>query len=98
MENPGVPPQLKEELIKKKLMQQQLEKEKEAFLKQILDIPAYERLMRIKIADEDFYNKVFLTLYQFYSLGKIRNKISDDELKQILKTLAPKKEFRIIRR
>jgi len=66
-------------------------------LKKILSKEAFERLGRIKVAKPEFGEQLELYILQLYEAGKITKEISDEQLKQILELLSPKKKFRIIK-
>ena len=68
-------------------------------LRRILEPDARERLARIKLARADIAAAVENQLILLAQSGRIYNRISDDELKEILRKLTSKKrEIRIVRR
>jgi len=79
--------------------QQQMEAQIQMILKQILEPQARERLNTIKLTRPEFAQAVEQQLVMLAQSGRIREKISDDQLKQILRQLTPaKRDFSISRR
>ncbi|MFQ5891345.1 MAG: DNA-binding protein [Candidatus Methanofastidiosia archaeon] len=77
----------------------QQELQKQVFLKQIMTSDARERLVRIKMANPQFAERVELFLIQMAQSGKLGQRIDDNYLKKLLSQLSGKKrEFRIRRR
>ncbi|MBU5575171.1 MAG: DNA-binding protein [Candidatus Aenigmatarchaeota archaeon] len=80
----------------------EIEIAKKTILSKILDKNAYERLSRIKIANQIFANQIEAYLINLYQLGRIQQVISDEKFKQMLDLLSEKllqkQEFKIKRR
>ncbi len=79
----------------KKLMEK---KKQEEILKQqllsFLEPPAYQRLMNVKVANEEFFKKVSMYVMQLGS--QIRRKLTEQELISIMKKLkGPERETHI---
>ena len=74
---------------------QQLEEMKKKLLGKILSKEAYERLGRVRYANPQLAAQVEVYLLQIYQAGKLQNDVSDEELKEILKLLSEKKDFKI---
>jgi programmed cell death protein 5 len=90
---------MREEEIQREQMKQQIELQKKAILRQILEPEARERLARLKLAHPDIAEAVENQLILLAQSGRIRNKISDDVLVSILRQIASRKrEPRIIRK
>ena len=102
-----------EEIKRRKLMelmaQQNQENEEERreqeelagqnILRQILEPEARERLARLKLARPDLAQAVENQLILLAQSGRIYKKISDDELKEILRRLtSQKRDIKIVRR
>ena len=88
-----------EELVKQQEIAKQIEAQKKAILRAILEPEAKERLSRIKLAHPDIAEAVENQLISLAQSGKITNKISDKTLVEILKRVMPKRrETRIIRK
>jgi programmed cell death protein 5 len=86
--------------------QQQMEEEKQRAksamqmaLMQILEPEARERLNTIRLTKPEFAANVEQQLVMLAQSGRIKQKISDAQLKDLLKQLIPaKKEFNIVRK
>ncbi len=88
-----------EDLQRQQEMQRQLEAQKKAILRAILEPEARERLARVKLAYPDVAEAVENQLVYLAQSGRITTKITDEMLKEILKRAMPKKrEPRIIRK
>ncbi|NLA38234.1 MAG: DNA-binding protein [Methanomicrobiales archaeon] len=81
------------------LRQQQIESQIRIVLMEILEPEARERLNTIKLTRPEFAKAVEQQLVMLAQGGRIRGRITDDQLKSLLEQLTPaKKEFRITRR
>jgi len=79
--------------------QQQMESQIRTVLMEILEPEARERLNTIKLTRPDFARGVEQQLVMLAQSGRIRQRISDEQLKTILVRLTPsKKDFRITRK
>ncbi|HDM22680.1 MAG TPA: DNA-binding protein [Methanomicrobia archaeon] len=95
-----------EEIKKKKLEElkkaeekQKMEIQKQLILRQILTNEARNRLVRIKMARPEFAEQVEMQLIQLAQTGKLQKKLTDEDLKVILRSLQEKKpKYRIMRR
>jgi len=73
--------------------------QKEIILKQLLSSDARLRLNNIKMVKPETASLVENYLINMASQGQLKSQISDEQLKQILKSLQqPKREFKINRR
>ena len=61
--------------------------EKKEILRKILEPEARERLGRIKLVKPDLVNQIENYFISLYSSGKIKKKVSEEELIEILKKL-----------
>ena len=86
-------------------MEEEMQRQKQAeaqlhlVLMQILEPEARERLNTIKLTKPDFAKAVEQQLVMLAQSGRIRERLTDEQLKVILKQLIPeKKDFNITRR
>ncbi len=85
---------LEEEARKK-----EFDEQKKAALRQILTTEARERLGRIKIARPDAAENIENQLIMFAQSGQLKNKINDEQLRELLSKMIPKKrDIKIKRR
>ena len=79
--------------------QRQVEAQVHMVLMQIMEPDARERLNTIKITKPDFAKGVEQQLVLLAQSGRLKSKITDQQLKELLLQLTPKKkEFRISRK
>lgn len=79
--------------------QQQIDAQVRAALMEILEPEARERLNTIKLTRPEFAKAVEQQLVMLAQSGRIRQRITDEQLKGLLTQLTPsKKEFRITRK
>ncbi len=79
--------------------QRQVEAQIHMVLMQIMEPDARERLNTIKITKPDFAKAVEQQLVLLAQSGRLKSKITDQQLKELLLQLTPKKkEFRISRK
>lgn len=78
----------------------QQEIQKQAVLKQILDVSARERLTRIKMANPPYGEQIEAVLFQLLQAGRIKSRLTEDQFKQLIQQVfgSRKKEFHIERR
>ena len=97
------------ELMRQQALVQQSEEEKirkeeeeaarQALLRQILEPEARERLARLKLVRPEVAQAVENQLIILAQSGRLMRKISDDELKEILRRItSQRREIRIVRR
>lgn len=86
-------------------MQEELERQKrqksqiQMVLMQVLEPDARERLNTIKLTKPDFAGSVEQQLVALAQSGRLKNKITDAQLKELLRQLAPaKRDYSITRR
>ncbi|MCC6028536.1 MAG: DNA-binding protein [Candidatus Korarchaeum sp.] len=60
----------------------------DAIVKSLLTTDAWQRLKRVELVKPELANDVKIYLIQLYSAGKLTRKLTDDELKALLASLA----------
>lgn len=97
--------QLQRQAAEHQAMQEDVERQKRAesemqlALMQVLEPEARERLNTIKLTKPEFARAIEQQLVMLAQSGRIRQKITDEQLKALLMQVAPpKKEFRITRK
>jgi programmed cell death protein 5 len=79
--------------------QERIKSQMQMVLMSILEPDARERLSTIKLTKPDFAGAVEQQLVQLAQSGRLKNKITDSQLKELLRQLAPKKrDYSITRR
>jgi programmed cell death protein 5 len=71
--------------------QERIKSQMQMVLMSILEPDARERLNTIKLTKPDFAGAVEQQLVQLAQSGRLKNKITDSQLKELLRQLAPKK-------
>ncbi|NOZ58828.1 MAG: DNA-binding protein [Euryarchaeota archaeon] len=89
--------QLQEEALRQEQLRQ-VEEQKRLVLKSILTPEARSRLMNIKMARPEFAAQVEALLIQLAQTGQVKQRITDAQLKEILRRLTAKKRDIKIRR
>ncbi len=74
------------------------EAQKQAILRQILTNEARERLGRIRMARPEVVNAIESQLIALAQSGRLRNKINDAQLRELLSRAMPKKRETTIKR
>ncbi len=88
-----------EEMQRQEELKRQLEVQKKAILRAILEPEARERLARVKLAYPEIAEAVENQLVYLAQSGRLNTRITDDMLKEILRRTMPKrKETKIIRK
>ena len=85
--------------IQQQQMQQEMEMQKKQIMMQILTPEARSRLANIRLTKPEFVDQIELQLIQLAQSGRVQNKISDEQLKDLLKRLSgQKREINITRK
>lgn len=97
--------QMQQQAIDQQMMQEEVERQKQAdsqmqlILMQILEPDARERLNTIKSTRPDFARSVEQQLVLLAKSGRLKDKITDVQLKALLQQIQPaKREFNIRRK
>jgi len=78
---------------------QEIEMQKKQVLMQILTPEARGRLANLRLTKPEFVEQVELQIIQLAQMGRIQSKITDEQLKELLKKLTgQKREINITRR
>jgi programmed cell death protein 5 len=89
--------QLQQQSGDQQAMQEELERQQrqksqiQMILMQVLEADARERLNTIRLTKPEFAGAVEQQLIALAQSGRLKNKISDAQLKELLRQLAPKK-------
>lgn len=80
-------------------MRREVEAQKRQAMLQLLTPEARARLANIRLTKPEFVDQIELQLIQLAQMGRVKSKITDDQLKELLKKLAgQKREINITRR
>jgi programmed cell death protein 5 len=82
----------------RKEQEETINAQKKALLRQLLSPEARARLERIKLAKPAFGAHIENQIIMLYQMGKIRQRITDDIFKKLVRQLTPKKREITIRR
>jgi len=66
----------------------QIEEMKKKLLATILSKEAYERLARVRVANQELAGQAELYLLQIYQSGKLEGRITDEQMKEVLRVLS----------
>lgn len=76
----------------------QIEEMKKQLLAKLLTKEAMERLGRVRVANPGLAAQAELYLLQMVQTGKLPDKVTDENVKEVLRVLSEKKETKITRR
>jgi programmed cell death protein 5 len=66
----------------------QIEEMKKKIMATILSKDAYERLARVRVANPELAAQAELYLLQIYQAGKIEGRVTDEQMKEVLRVLS----------
>ena len=66
-------------------------------LRQFLDDAAYQRLSVIKLSNTDLYYSIANALVQYATSGRLKGKLTENELRNIAASMSQKKQTTITR-
>jgi programmed cell death protein 5 len=72
-------------------MRREMEAQKRQVLMQLLTPEARSRLTNLRLTKPEFVDQIELQLIQLAQMGKIKSKITDEQLKQLLRQLTSQK-------
>lgn len=72
-------------------MRQEFEVQKKQVIMQILTPEARSRLANLRLTKPEFVEQIELQLIQLAQMGRVQSKITDEQLKELLKKLSGKK-------
>lgn len=97
--------QMQQQAADQHVMQEEMERQRQIdsqiqmVLMQILDPQARERLNTIKLTKPEFAKAVEQQLVMLAKSGRLQQKITDSQLKELLRQLAPaKRDYNIVRK
>ena len=77
---------------------QQLELMKRQLLSNMLTKEAFERLGRVRTVNPGLAGQAELYLLQLFQTGRLKQKITDEKMREVLNVLSEKREYNIKRR
>jgi programmed cell death protein 5 len=77
---------------------EQIEALKKQILSKILSKEAYERLGRVRSVNPELSSQAELYLLQIYQSGKLSSKVTDEQIKEILRLLSERRDFKITKK
>jgi programmed cell death protein 5 len=90
---------LSEQVEEEEEQQKEFEEQKKRILRSILTTEARERLGRIKVARPEMANNIENQLIMLAQSGRLKSKINDEQLRELLSKIIPKKrDIHITRR
>ncbi len=74
------------------LKNMQIEQQKKEIMKQLLDGPAYDRLMNIRIANHELYSQITGIIISLAQTNRIQGKMGEQQLMSLINRITFKKE------
>jgi programmed cell death protein 5 len=86
------------EVAEQEQMRRELEAQKKQAMMQLLTPEARARLANIRLTKPEFVDQIEIQLIQLAQAGRVQSKITDDQLKELLrKLIGQKREIKITR-
>ena len=93
------PQQQAQQQMQQQEAQRQFEEQKKALIAQILTTEARSRLANLKLTKPELVNQIEIQLIQSAQAGSLRGKVTDEQLKVLLRQIAgQKREIKITRK
>ncbi len=81
--------------VYKRLKEMQVEQERRAQLKRLMEPDAYERLMNVRISNNELYAQLVELLFAMARSGRVSGKVTEEQLRGLLTKLTYRPESRI---
>ena len=81
--------------VYKRLREMQAEQERRAQLKRMMEPDAYERLMNVRISNNELYAQLVELLFAMARSGRVQGRITEEQLRSLLAKLTYRPEPRI---
>lgn len=86
---------MKKEQLYKRLREMQIEQQKKAVAKSLMEPDAYERLMNVRVANYELYSQLLEMLISMARSNRISGKITEAQLRDLLAKLTYKPDSKI---
>ena len=92
--------ELKQYYEEQKELMKQLEAERQIniLLRKLLTPEARERLKNVRLVNQELYYKAIQNIVAFAQAGRLKERMTADQMKKLLLTLSERKSTRIIRK
>ncbi|MFI5412506.1 MAG: DNA-binding protein [Candidatus Micrarchaeales archaeon] len=81
--------------LMEQLKRQQIEQQKREVIKKLMDQAAYDRLMNIKIANNDLYTQLVDLIINLAQSNRLQGKLTEQQLLQILEKVTYRPDTKI---
>ncbi len=81
--------------VAKRIRAMQIEQQKRELIRKFMDSGAYERLMNVRLANQELYSQLVDLIIQMARSGRTDGTITEEQLKAILAKLTYKPESKI---
>ncbi|MCX8158344.1 MAG: hypothetical protein N3D73_01620 [Candidatus Diapherotrites archaeon] len=85
-------------MIQQQLAEKKAEEELDNTIRSLVEDAARERLANIKLVNKELYLKAAQAIIYLYNTRRLTSKITDNQLKELLSKLNPKREIKIRRK